>query len=80
MTLQLHNLLDEIPDELSDYRLELAADGSELIYTYDSQNGRADIATLLSDLNRSRRIKFSDLQTKQNSLEEIFVSLVKEGK
>ena len=79
LALQLHDALEGIPDELSGYNLELAADGDELVYTYDSQNGRTDIAALLSDLN-SAGIKFSDLQTRQNSLEEIFVNLVKEGK
>ncbi len=77
LTLQLSGRLEGIPRELADYGLELAADGSELIYTYDTQNGRADIAALLTELNRAG-IKFKDLRTKQSSLEEIFVSLVKE--
>ncbi|MGF1471110.1 MAG: ABC transporter ATP-binding protein [Rubrobacteraceae bacterium] len=79
LTLQLHDALDAVPGDLSGYRLELAADGNELIYTYDSQNGRADIAALLADLNAAG-ITFTDLRTKQDSLEEIFVNLVKEGK
>jgi len=79
LTLQLHDELDEIPDQLAGYGLELAADGAELIYTYDTRNGRADIAALLADLNGTG-VKFRDLQTKQSSLEEIFVSLVKEGR
>jgi ABC-2 type transport system ATP-binding protein len=78
LTLQLHDELTEIPSELAGYRLELAADGSELVYTYDKQTERADIAALLADLNAAG-VKFNDLQTRQNSLEEIFVSLVKEG-
>jgi ABC-2 type transport system ATP-binding protein len=48
-----------------------------LIYTYDTQTERAGIAALLADLNGAG-IKFKDLQTKQSSLEDIFVSLVKE--
>ena len=79
LTLQLHDPISRIPDELADYQLELLADGNELVYTYDTQNGRTDIAALLADLNRAG-VKFRDLQTSQNSLEEIFVSLVKEGK
>jgi ABC-2 type transport system ATP-binding protein len=78
LTLQLHDELTEIPSELAGYRLELAADGSELVYTYDKQTERADIAALLADLNAAG-VKFNDLQTRQSSLEEIFVSLVKEG-
>ena len=77
LTLQLHSKLHEIPHELAGYRLELAADGSELTYTYDSQTERADITALLADLGDAG-IKFNDLQTKQSSLEEIFVDLVKE--
>jgi ABC-2 type transport system ATP-binding protein len=78
LTLQLHDGLEEIPDELAGYRLELGADGTELIYTYDTQVERAGIAALLADLNGAG-IKFRDLQTKQSSLEDIFVSLVGEG-
>lgn len=77
LTLQLHDKLDDIPNALAEYHLELAADGHELIYTYDTRNGRADIAALLADLGGTG-VKFKDLQTKQSSLEEIFVSLVKE--
>jgi ABC-2 type transport system ATP-binding protein len=78
LMLQLHRRLTEIPSELAGYRLELAADGSELVYTYDKQTERADITALLADLNAAG-VKFNDLQTRQSSLEEIFVSLVKEG-
>ena len=77
LTLQLHGKLDAIPSELAGYKLELAADGSELIYTYDTQTERTGITALLADLIATG-IKFKDLQTKQSSLEDIFVSLVKE--
>jgi ABC-2 type transport system ATP-binding protein len=77
LTVQRHDKLDEIPSELAGYLLELAADGSQLLYTYDAQTERAGITALLADLNRTG-IKFKDLQTKQSSLEEIFVDLVKE--
>ncbi len=79
LTLQLQDELTEIPSELAGYRLELAAGGSELVYTYDKQTERADITALLADLNAAG-VKFNDLQTRQSSLEEIFVSLVKEGR
>jgi ABC-2 type transport system ATP-binding protein len=79
LTLQLHDELIEIPSELAGYRLELAADGSELVYTYDTQTERADITALLADLNAAG-VRFNDLQTRQSSLEEIFVSLVNEGR
>ncbi len=79
LTLQLHDRLDGLPSELAGYGLELATDGTELIYTYDTQTERTGIAALLADLNRAG-IKFKDLQTKQSSLEDIFVSLVKENR
>jgi ABC-2 type transport system ATP-binding protein len=78
LTLQLPGKLAEIPGELAGYHLELAEDGSELVYTYDKQTERADITALLADLNAAG-VGFNDLQTRQSSLEEIFVSLVKEG-
>jgi len=77
LTLQLHDKLDTVPDELAGYGLELVANGTELIYTYDSQAGRMNIADLLADLDEAG-VTFEDLQTKQSSLEDIFVSLVKE--
>jgi len=79
LTLQLHGRLDAVPVELARYGLELTADGGELIYTYDSQSERAGIAALLADLYGAG-IEFDDLQTRQSSLEEIFVELVREGR
>jgi ABC-2 type transport system ATP-binding protein len=79
LTLQLHDNLDEIPSVLAGYGLELAEDGTELIYTYDTQTERTGITTLLADLSKAG-IKFNDLQTRQSSLEEIFVDLVREGR
>ncbi len=77
LTLQLDEKLDDVPSELAGYGLELTADGIELVYTYDARKERMDIAALLADLNHAG-IKFKDLQTKQSSLEEIFVDLLKE--
>jgi len=47
-----------------------------LIYTYDTQASRTGITALLKDLSEAG-IRFRDLETKQSSLEEIFVDLVK---
>ena len=77
LTLQLQGELDGIPGQLAGYGLELAADGSELIYTYDTQTERTGITALLADLNAAG-IRFTDLRTEQSSLEDIFVGLVKE--
>jgi ABC-2 type transport system ATP-binding protein len=75
LALHLQKKLDAVPAELSAYNLKLAADGMELIFTYDSQVERTGITGLLTDLNRAG-IRFRDLQTTQSSLEDIFVGLV----
>jgi ABC-2 type transport system ATP-binding protein len=76
LTLQLRSPLTQVPAELAEARLELAADGNELIYTFDSQGERTGIATLLSRLSE-HGIVIKDLQTSESSLEDIFVSLVR---
>jgi ABC-2 type transport system ATP-binding protein len=78
MTLELQSPIDRLPESLAAYQLELAAGGCELIYTYDAQAERTGIARLLQDLS-SAGIRFKDLNTRQSSLEEIFVSLVREA-
>ena len=77
MTLQLQDTLTGIPARLSAYNLQLASNGGELIYTYDEHNDRGGIATLLKDLGEAG-IRFRDLHTTQSSLEDIFVTLLKE--
>ncbi|HEX5465006.1 MAG TPA: ABC transporter ATP-binding protein [Burkholderiales bacterium] len=77
LTLQLQQALDRIPPQLAAYQLDLSADHKELTYTYDTQREHSGIATLLGDLHDAD-IHFKDLQTEQSSLEEIFVSLVRE--
>jgi ABC-2 type transport system ATP-binding protein len=79
LTLHLDKKLERVPPELADYHLELSSDGNDLIYTYDTQGQRASIAALLEDLDKAG-IRFKDLQTTQSSLEDIFVSLVREDK
>ena len=76
--LELQHPLQEIPASLSAHKLTLAPGGGELTYTYDSHGERAGIAVLLKDL-ADAGIAFKDLQTSESSLEEIFVSLVKDG-
>ncbi len=76
LSLQLQNPLDRIPSGLSGYPLELAADGAELIYTFDTQQEHTGIAELLRKLGE-HGIDFKDLHSRQSSLEEIFVSLVR---
>jgi len=77
LTLQLHDPLPEVPAALARHRLALSGDGCELTYTYEADSEHTGIATLLEDLDAAG-IRFKDLQTTQSSLEDIFVSLVKE--
>ena len=77
MTLHLQEALERIPPQLSAHSLQLAGKGGELIYTYDENSDRDGIAALLKDLGEAG-IRFKDLHTTQSSLEDIFVTLVRE--
>jgi ABC-2 type transport system ATP-binding protein len=78
LRLQLHEPVGALPETLSAYRLELNSQGDELTYTYDSQGDRTGITGLLRDL-AAAGIAFKDLSTRQDSLEQIFVDLVRQG-
>jgi len=78
LTLELHEPLDSIPAGLERHNLTLAADGHELVYTYETQAQRTGITALLRDLAEAG-IRFRDLRTTQSSLEEIFVDIVRQG-
>src|SRR6267378_2174478 len=76
LKLHLQGRIEAIPPDLAPYKLELADEGRELIYNYDTKGERTGITSLLSDL-RGAGIRFNDLETTQSSLEDIFVSLVR---
>jgi ABC-2 type transport system ATP-binding protein len=67
--------LRSLAADLAQWHLELSTDGTELVYTFDTQRERTGIATLLSKLGE-HGITIRDLQTSESSLEDIFVSLV----
>ena len=77
LTLHLLNPLHSLPDGLRDWPLQIRNDGTELEYTFDVREEAAGIPALLRRLDESG-IAFKDLQTRQSSLEDIFVSLVRE--
>jgi ABC-2 type transport system ATP-binding protein len=77
LILHLQKPLADIPPQLALHHLELSAAGMELVYTYDTQRERTGITALLRDLSEAS-IRFNDLQTRESSLEDIFVSLVKD--
>jgi ABC-2 type transport system ATP-binding protein len=76
LTLHLRTALDALPAGLAG-RLERSPDGRELVYTFDAKGEQTGIAELLRRLAENG-IDVTDLQTSQSSLEDIFVSLVKE--
>jgi ABC-2 type transport system ATP-binding protein len=75
LTVHLSNKLDAVPASLASYQLDLCEGGRALVYDYDTKGERTGITSLLGDL-RTAGIRFSDLDTSQSSLEDIFVSLV----
>ncbi|RMH86977.1 ABC transporter ATP-binding protein [Pseudomonas sp. AOB-7] len=79
LSLQLQQPLAGVPAELERYGLELVDQGHALVFTFDAQHEHTGIAELLRDLAQ-HGIDFKDLQSSQSSLEEIFVSLVKESR
>jgi ABC-2 type transport system ATP-binding protein len=79
LTLNLLEPLTAIPVELSGWRVVLKAGGYELEYTFDGNEERANIPALLKRLD-DLGIAVKDLNTRQSSLEDIFVSLVRERK
>ena len=79
LTVQLSERLAVVPPELAEWRVELSEDGRELRYVFDRHAERTGVPSLLARL-RDLGIGFSDLNTHQSSLEEIFVGLVNERK
>jgi ABC-2 type transport system ATP-binding protein len=77
LTLQLREPMSVLPAGLADWRLALTAGGSDLQYEFDASKKDTDIPALLRRLGELG-IAFKDLNTRQSSLEDIFVSLVSE--
>jgi len=77
LIIELRTAANALPGELSDYDLELSPDGERITYTYDVRAERTGITRLLQALQHAG-LDLRDLQTRQSSLEEIFVNLVNE--
>ncbi|MGH8198115.1 MAG: ABC transporter ATP-binding protein [Steroidobacteraceae bacterium] len=78
LTLTLQEPLAAVPAELADWQLALNADGHELQFTFDAALEQTGVAALLRRLEQLG-ICYRDLNTRESSLEEIFVSLVGRG-
>ncbi len=79
LTLNLLEPLASIPLELSDWRLALKNGGTELEYTFDGNQEHTGVPMLLKRLSEMG-VEFKDLNTRQSSLEDIFVHLVSDRK
>src|SRR5690606_28019515 len=77
--LRLGSTIPAIPEALSTYPLTLADDGRTLTFTYDARAERMGVTTLLNNM-RDAGLVVTDLETRQSSLEDIFVGLVRQAK
>jgi ABC-2 type transport system ATP-binding protein len=77
LILHLCQPLQDLPASLQSLGVSIGKHGDTLTYVYDAQSESSDITHLLEALEAAG-IKFKDLETRQNSLEEIFVNLVKQ--
>ena len=78
LDVQLAAPIDDLPEILQKYDLRLSDDGHTLTYAYDTRGTRTGITKLLSDVS-SAGLVLRDVVTRQSSLEDIFVNLVREG-
>lgn len=76
LILDLKHPIVDIPESLAKYALEISDDGNQLTYTYDTHSTRTGITALLQSLTEAG-LSMKDLKTRQTSLEEIFVNLVR---
>lgn len=78
LVMTLYEPLEAIPTSLSEFALHLTAGGHQLVFTYDPQRDDNDVLSLLESL-KVCGIRCKDLETRQSSLEEIFVELVEKS-
>ncbi|RYH03759.1 MAG: ABC transporter ATP-binding protein [Alphaproteobacteria bacterium] len=79
LTLNLTEVMTTIPPGLADWSLELKNEGHELVYAFDSNADETGVPSLIRQVEKLG-IGFKDLNTRQSSLEDIFVSLVHQDK
>ena len=75
LSIHIQNAIQNIPNKLKKYKLEISNSGNTLIYNYDINVEKTGITALLNDLSEEN-IKLKDIQSKQSSLEDIFINIV----
>jgi ABC-2 type transport system ATP-binding protein len=75
LTLILKAPLKALPADLWGEPLELSSDGLHMTYTFDAAGEASGIAGLMRRLGEAG-VDFTDMATRESSLEDIFVSLV----
>lgn len=78
LVIDLYEELSNVPEALSSFNLTLSDDRLQLVFSYDTNAEHKGIASLMDGL-RDNAIKYKDIDTRQSSLEEIFVQLVGES-
>ncbi|MCP1727661.1 ABC-2 type transport system ATP-binding protein [Natronospira proteinivora] len=77
LTIHLSDPLEQLPEGLNGYGLQLDEDGHALILDYERTAGQSRIADLLRKLD-ANGVTIGDLHTEQSSLEDIFLDLLKD--
>ena len=77
LSIELVQPLENIPEALSPWSLNLSDDGKHLTYTFDPMNTETGVAELLRTIDQCG-LEYTDVHSSQTSLEDIFISLVKQ--
>jgi len=75
LSIHINNSINNIPNNLKKYKLEISNNGTTLIYNYNINHDKTGITRLLNDLS-NENIILKDIKTNQSSLEDIFVDIV----
>jgi ABC-2 type transport system ATP-binding protein len=75
MVFTLRQAIETIPTSLSTFDLTRTDNGNRLVYTYSTHQNDVDVSDLMESL-RGNNIYPKDIESRQSSLEEIFIQLV----
>ena len=77
LKVNLKKTVTKIPNELKMYNLKLSDEGNCFLYNYQTGKEKTGITALLSNMNKIG-VELQDIETKQTSLEDIFVKIIKD--